>query len=241
MSSNAGLKISDKRKAAWRVALRETYKKSLFATAKYLCNFTDINEHTHGDVIKALEEPTKRKLIVMPRGTFKSSIGCVAYPIWLLINDPNKRILIDSEVYTNSKAFVSQIKGIVESERFTSIFGKWTGMKWAEGAITVGARTSLSIKESSVQASGIGATKVGQHYDVIICDDMNSDKNSATEEGLKKVIAHYRMNISILEPNGTLAVIGTRYSASDLIGHIVSNEITPQKGEQNANDFGTNG
>ena len=32
-------------------------------------------------------------------------------------------------------------------------------------------------------------------------------------------------NTSILEPDGILVVIGTRYAVDDLIGHIIENEI----------------
>ena len=86
-------------------------------------------------------------------------------------------------------------------------------------------KRSKILKESSIVASGIGANKTSQHFDIIIHDDMNSHKNSQTAEQRKKVIDHYRLNHSILEPNGTLVIIGTRYAADDLIGHILENEI----------------
>jgi hypothetical protein len=95
--------------------LKDQFKSSLFLTAKYLCGFNEITLNTHGHMIQNLESDTKRKLIVMPRGTFKSSIGVVAYAIWLLIRNPNERIMIDSEKYANSKNFIRQIKLILES------------------------------------------------------------------------------------------------------------------------------
>ena len=66
---------------------------------------------------------------------------------------------------------------------------------------------------------------MGQHYDVIIGDDYNSDKNSANPEQRKKVVDHYRMNLSILEPEGIYVIVGTRYAADDVIGHILTNEV----------------
>ncbi len=80
-------------------------------------------------------------------------------------------------------------------------------------------------KEASITAAGIGTTKVGQHYDVIIGDDYNSQNNTNSPDNAKKVIDHYRYNISILEPEGLYVIIGTRYSELDLIGHIIANEI----------------
>ncbi len=205
--------------------LQETYKQSLFRTCHTLLGYRDLTANTHTGIIRSLEGPSKRKLIVVPRGTFKSSIGCVGYPIWLLLNNPNLRILLDSEKYENSKNFIREIKGKFESEAMTKLFGEFRSPNnWAEGSITIAKRTKV-LKESSITASGVAANKTGQHYDVIIHDDMNSDKNSGTSEMRQKVIDHYRLNTSILEPTGIMVVIGTRYSADDLIGWILENEV----------------
>ena len=179
---------------------------------------------THRDMCLALQSPSPRKLIVMPRGTFKSSIGVVGYSIWLLINNPNLCILIDSEVYTNSKNFIREIKAHLTSDKFRQVFGEWQGEVWTEGEIIVAART-INKKEGSIVASGVGAIKVGQHFDVYIGDDLNSNKNSGTSEGCEKVINHFRYTMSILEPEGTAVVIGTRYSQQDLIQSIIDNEL----------------
>lgn len=205
--------------------LKDQFKSSLFLTAKYLCGFTEITWHTHGHMIENLESDTKRKLVVMPRGTFKSSIGVVAYAVWLLIRNPNERIMIDSEKYANSKNFIRQIKQILESPRIKDIFGSPVGTPWGEGEITVAWRNT-NLKEASITASGVEAGKVGQHYSVIIHDDLNTAENSRTPEACEKVLQHYKLNISILEPGGTIVVIGTRYSANDVIGYILENEAT---------------
>jgi hypothetical protein len=185
----------------------------------------EVNWKTHGDMIEVLESPTRRKLIVMPRGTFKSSLAGVAYPIQRLMNDPNDRILIDSEVFINSKNHLRAIKAHTQSAHFKELFGDWRSeSNWADGSITVSNRTK-PLKESSITCGGIGTVKVGQHYDCIIFDDLNSNNNSLTPEGCQKVIDHYRMSIALLEPNGTIVVVGTRYSANDLIQFILDNEV----------------
>jgi len=205
-------------------AVRALYRQSLYLTAKILLGYRDINWRTHGDMIHALEDETKRKLIVMPRGTFKSSLGSVAYPIWCLLREPNERILLDSEVYTNSKNFLREISQHLRSSRVTDVFGDFVGCTWNEGEITIAQRTKV-LKEASITASGIGAEKTGQHYDRIIMDDLNSPSNSETPEAREKVITHYKYNTAILEPHGTMALIGTRYAANDAIGFVLTNEI----------------
>lgn len=218
------LPVESQREIA-RETLKRLYNGSLFATARSLLEYKDMTLRTHGDMVNVLESDIPNKLIVMPRGTFKSSVSTVAYPIWLLNRNPNLRILIDSEVYTNSKNFLREIKAQLLREELTSLFGNYmTDTNWTEGEITIAQRTEHR-KEASITCGGIGTVKVGQHYDVIISDDLNSMNNSETQEGLRKVITHYRMNRALLEPNGIYAIIGTRYSAGDLIQHVLDNEL----------------
>ena len=208
---------------------RRACKADLYVFATEICDYQEVNLRTHGEMLDALESRTTRKLIVMPRGTFKSSLGTVAYSIWRLLNNPNERILIDSEVYTNSKNFLREIKAILQSQKFVDLFGDWRGSNWTENEITVSTRTK-PYKEASITAGGIGTVKVGQHYSIIIGDDYNSGNNSETPEMRAKVIRHYQMNTSILEPTGTYAIIGTRYAVDDVIGFIMNNEIGEQDG-----------
>lgn len=174
-------------------------------------------------MIECLESPGTRKLICVPRGCFKSSIGVVAYSIWNLLRDPNLRILVDSEVYENSKNFIREIRGKLEAPFMVKHFGEFKSDQWAEGSITIRQRTRI-YKEGSVTASGVGANKTGQHYNIVIHDDLNSDKNSSTQEQRAKIIKHFRMNVSILEPTGTMVLIGTRFASDDVIGHVLEHE-----------------
>ncbi len=210
-------------------ALQKIYRESLLATAKELLSYPDVNEEEHQEVIDLLESDAKRKLLVCPRGTFKSSLGVVAYSIWILLRNPNTRVLIDSEIYGNSKTFLREIKMHLESESMTTIFGQFKGDLWNEGEIVIKQRTR-NFKEASITVSGIGVQKTGMHYDVIIHDDMNSPTNSNNPENCAKVIEHFKFNQAILEPDGEMLVIGTRYSANDLIGHILGSHDTDHKG-----------
>lgn len=203
---------------------RLALKNSLYALCKIAMGYKDVNPYTHKGIIDALESDYTRKLICVPRGCLKSSIACVAFPIWLLLNNPNLRILIDSELYTNSATFLREIKAHLQNRYLVSLFGEFKSNCWNESEIIIKQRTK-NLKEASITVGGVGTTKVGQHYDVIIGDDYNSPNNTNTIENAEKVINHYRMNTSILENKGTYVVIGTRYSEWDLIGHILRNEI----------------
>lgn len=211
--------------AKTRQALSYIYKKSLFHLAKFGLGYQDLTWGTHGRIIEALESDTPRKLICVPRGTFKSSLAAVAYPIFRLINNPNLRILIDSELYMNSATFLREIKAHLQSDKMVPIFGRFRNdSNWNEGEITIAQRVRPK-KEASITCGGIGTTKVGQHYDIIIGDDYNSPKNTMTPEGRKKVIDHIRYNISILEPGGTYVFTATRYHEEDITGFILKDLV----------------
>lgn len=207
-----------------QTALQLTYQQSLYRTARYLCGYSDINERTHGKMIQVLESESKRKLVTMPRGTFKTSLAVVAFIIQQVIRDPNIRILLDSELWTLSRNSLREIKAHLKGETFQCVFPNWRLVLENQDEITINQRTVIR-KEPTVTASGIGAGKTGQHYDLIIADDLNSPQNSLKPELAEKVINHYRYYTSILEPGGTIVVIGTRYSEMDLIGHILRTEV----------------
>lgn len=209
-------------------AARETAKllftDDFFLFSKHGVGYKDLEWGVHGECVQVLESDAKKKLVVLPRGSFKSSLASVAYPIWKLIKDPNMTILLDSEIYTNSKNFLREIKGHLASSRFINIFGNLNGPKWDEGEIIISTRTK-NRKEASITVGGIETTKVGQHYDLIIGDDYNSAQNSDTPEKCQKVIDHFKYNLNILNPGGEYLLIGTRYAELDVIGFLLSNVL----------------
>lgn len=206
-------------------AIRLKYQQDLFAFAKHQINFKDITKQCHGPMTECLQRPTLRKMIVMPRGTMKTSLASVAYPLWLLTQNPNLRIMLDSEIYTNSKMRLREIKGILKTREWLDIWGDWQGELWSDGEIIINKRTKV-FKEPSIFASGIGASKTGVHADIIIADDLNTPMNTNSPEMAEKVYDHYKYYTSILEPGGTVVVIGTRYAKNDVIGKILENELT---------------
>jgi hypothetical protein len=120
---------------------------------------------------------------------------------------------------------VSAISQHLESPKVTELFGTFKSRgDWSSKSLTIAQRSKI-LATPSIVAGGIGSPKVGSHFDVIICDDLNIDKNSTTPELRQKVYDHYRMNFAILDPDGDMALIGTRYSSDDCIGRVLSEEI----------------
>lgn len=173
-------------------------------------------------------------LLLMPRGTFKSSVITVGLTLQVILHNPNIRILIDSETFSKAKAFLREVKGhLEENEDYRAVFkaihgiypneGRKKELLWTDGAINLACR-SVHRKEPTISCGGIDVTKNGMHYDLIICDDLHSEKNVTSKDMINNVIDHWKFAYSLLDPGKPMIIIGTRWDYNDLYQHILDNE-----------------
>lgn len=236
--------------AIQQIALR--CKWDLFYLAKYILNYDLMEEDVHGDLCKYVEslytahqdgwvppldktglglddqfrEGNTNLLLLMPRGTFKSSVVTVGYTLQVILHDPNIRVLIDSETFSKAKAFLAEVKGHLEgNEQYRAVFkaihgmypdeGKKKDMLWTDSQLNLACRTRPR-KEPSLSCAGIDVTKNGMHYDLIIFDDLHSETNVTNKDQLDKVKDHWRLSYSLLDPGMPMIIIGTRWHFDDL-------------------------
>lgn len=187
-----------------------------------LLGFRDLSGF-HREVFEALGEGATRYLFLLPRGHLKSSIVTVGYTIQRVIRDPNIRVLIDSSTWENARSFLRSIRGHLTSKRMQEIFPV-TFTTDNQDSLTLSTRENKSLKEPTIDTSGVEKTKTSQHYDLIIADDIVVRENVGTEEQIEKVKLHYKDLLDLLEPNGTLIIVGTRWHYTDLYGDIIEHE-----------------
>lgn len=210
--------------------------------SKHVYGNVDMEPHVHMDVCQALEDleeiaASKRSvhaegLFLMPRSTFKSHVITQAWTTWRAVRDPNLRILLTNENLAKSKDFLGHIKQVIETgEKFNLLYGnvrndKKTGkpVRWREDGVTIAGRDQI-VRESSFSIGAPGQTKTGMHYDIIVADDLVSERTVTTSEQIKKTLIYYRALQSLLDPGGILVVVGTRYNYDDLYGYLIENEI----------------
>ncbi len=169
-------------------------------------------------------------LSLMPRGTFKTSIITIGLTCQFFLNYSEERVLLDSETVTKASAFLAEIKGHMEGNDlyrrvFFAIWGimpppKNKNARWSNSALEL-AHRKKSKKEASIEVSGVDVTKNGMHYDLIIFDDLHSEINTQTKEQIEKVIQHFKLSYSLLDPGCPVIVIGTRWSYTDLYQYII--------------------
>lgn len=184
-----------------------------------MCRFVDSKYSDHPEKMGR-----KFKLILMPRNTYKTSLVTIGEPIRYLCQNPNGRVLIGNELFDNAKGFLGEIKGHYEhNEVFRKAYGDLVGKDWTKEDITISTRTK-NLKEPSISVCGIGVVKVGFHYDRIILDDLHSQANSRSRAMINEVIDFYKLALSLLDPNGEMIVIGTRWNYYDLYNHLIEKE-----------------
>ena len=180
-----------------------------------------------------LEPANKNLLLLMPRGTFKSSVVTIGLTIQMVLNDPNSRTMIGSETFGKATAFLSEVKGHWENnELLRKIFfhlykcypdDNKRKDKWSDSELNLACRTRHR-KEPTLSCAGVDVTKNGMHYDLIVNDDLHSEKNTKTKEQIENVIDYYKLAFSLLDPMCPMVVIGTRWDYNDLYQHIIDNE-----------------
>lgn len=214
--------------------LAKHYLASLYWFDKDVLGYTDMETDVHLDLCEFIEgryvdeegeQPKDFKLCLLPRGSFKSSIVTVGYSVKSIIINPDIRILLANENFSNAKRFASEVRNHFEGNEFLRlVYGDFVGRRdWREDYFTV-SRRMANFKEPTLSCAGIDVVKVGMHYDLIIADDLVSQANITTRDQMEKVIDFYRLALSLLEPGGKMIVIGTRWHFNDLYNHIITNE-----------------
>ena len=147
--------------------------------------------------------------------THNSSCFTVVYPLWVIGNNPNIRILIVSNSASQAQAFLREIKDkITKNSMYKEMFGDLfpedsnePGEKWTNQEIIV--RRKATHKDPTVSAMGAGGAILSKRADIIICDDilnLENTRNAAQRENIKQWYNEVLM--PVLEPNGILINVG---------------------------------
>lgn len=184
--------------------------------------FDEVHEEI-GTFLKRVRAGLRRGLLLIPRGHLKSTTVTVGYVTQRIVENPNIRVLITNAILENSKGFLREIKMHFEKgEKLRDTYGDFVNSdeKWSEMQIVVSRRTKVQ-KEPTVQATSIDKSVVSQHYDLIVADDLVNRETISTKEQRAKLALYLKDLIDLLEPDGELILIGTRWHHDDLYGRLL--------------------
>lgn len=139
---------------------------------------------------KHLESQPVRRLWFWSRGFFKTSILTEAHTVWLVVNNPNIRILIISFSLEVAKKPLAAIRNtFIGNEDFRYFFrefcpkpNKENKIEWGTSEAFTIPNRSKNLKEPTVMCVGVGTNITGLHFDCLL-----PNTEILTSNGWKKV------------------------------------------------------
>lgn len=175
----------------------------------------------HDELELFLRTSGRRKHIELARGHLKSEIVTKSWAIQQVLRNPNTRILLANAVWDNARKFLRSIQQYLgPGQLLEQYFGRFQSEQWNQDECTVRQRNVIS-DAPTFATGGLEKEQTGQHYDIILLDDLVARENVQTPEAREKVKQYYRDCFALLEPQGQLVVIGTRWHQDDLYSMIL--------------------
>ncbi len=239
-SSRAFPNLSVDQEEALREESRQRCLGDLHYLARSVLGYNRITNHYHKDMAKDIDTPRYRfKLLLHPRGHFKSTIGTESYGIQSALRNPNLRALITNAKLDNSRKFLRTISNhFKNNSRFRWIWRDWWINNYATEFDRMASKDKLDwvvrdvtdelvllrpgqAREATFTTGAIDASMVSQHYSLILADDLINRDYVRTQEMVEKSILYFKDLLDLLDPDGTLLIIGTRWSHMDLYSWII--------------------
>jgi hypothetical protein len=156
------------------------------------------------DIAKYLQNGQKRCVIEAFRGVGKSWITS-AFVCWILLNDPQKKILVVSASKERADAFSSFVKRLINEIPVLQHLKPREGQRDSMLAFDVG--LALPDHSPSCKSVGITGQLTGSRADIIVADDIETPGNSATQMMRDKLSELVKEFDSILKPLPTSRII----------------------------------
>jgi phage terminase large subunit-like protein len=221
--------------------LLEKYSQVTVRTHEEICNEFFVKKDPTFTTFEAFANqytPLKDRLLLVPRGGFKSSIDIADCVQWIICF-PAVTILILTGVYLLAGDFVGELRqhftleetGEVDEKKKAKLGpkklqDKETGV-WSPSLFQVlfsehcsadeGKSTEFKTpaggddKEPTVRAASIEQSLSGMHVGVLKLDDVVTNENSLTVTRMEAVNKQISVNRAMLHPYGFMDVIGTWY------------------------------
>lgn len=206
-----------------RQDLAERGKSDLYFFSKAIMGFSDIVPHCHMPLCVFLDQhPSRFKLVLMPRGHFKTSLATVSRVTQRAVRNPNERILLVNEVADNAQNFLSSIEQHFESNRvlrtlYSQVIPRDT-RKTVWNAKEMRLNREVKTPENTIEALGMNSTLTSRHYTHITIDDPISEDATKSDAVMNDAITRIDKIISLMvKPElNTFDLIGTRWALHDV-------------------------
>lgn len=160
-----------------------------------------------------------RLCVAMPPRHSKSSMVTLAYPLWLLKDDPTLNILIVNNSAGLSEKFGIQLREYIK--RIGPEFNLYLSEVKHSSTYIMFTDQKGNLHPGSIRLVGASGSITGQDADYIILDDIYSGFDDITPSLLAKKIEWFKTIIEQrIEPQTKLVILHTRWHSEDLQGYL---------------------
>lgn len=164
-----------------------------------------------------------RSCFLAHRTSSKSVFFSFCYPLWRMFRGDLNEILIISHSQPEAERRVGNIKAEIENNPWLQFLQSKRGGVWGQTRFKTAPIENVN-GGIEVSAMGIGSVKRGRHPDLIILDDIYSEKSSNSTP-LQIKFNFYNIVSPMPPPNkGRLIIIGTPISFDDLYSELEAND-----------------
>lgn len=159
----------------------------------------------------------RRLCVSMPPRHSKSSMITLAYPLWLIFQDPTLNILIVNNTGDLSEKFGIQIREYVKS--YGSLFNLYLSDVKHSSTHIMFENNKGELQTGSIRLVGSNGSITGQDADYIIIDDPYKGFEDITPTLLQKKLDWFDTIVEQrIEPHTRLIILHTRWHTRDLQG-----------------------
>lgn len=169
------------------------------------------------DIANYLQNGPRRSVIEAFRGVGKSWITS-AFVCWLLLNNPQLKILVVSASKERADAFSTFVKRLINEIPMLQHLKPQDGQRDSVIAFDVGPATPDH--SPSVKSVGITGQITGSRADILIADDVEVPNNSATQMMRDKLSESVKEFDAILKPGGRILYLGTPQTEMSLYNQL---------------------
>jgi len=220
----------------WRDSLR-SFVRDILLTPQGLKNepfHDELDDDIAFDFRQEFPDQRFFSVITMPRDSGKSKHLSVFFPLWKMATNHNVRILSISRSATIAESFLSEVVSNVERNEYYKEFARLTDSNgtgvvprlkagkritedWSGSSITI-EREDVGMKDPTIAATGLFGQILSRRADIVICDDVVDQQNSATELQRNKIIDWLETTvIPVLVPGGTFIYLGNTWHPDDVV------------------------
>lgn len=160
----------------------------------------------------------------------KSQLTSIYFPAWFIGNYPDKKIMMVSHTADLAVDFGRKVRNLVSSEEYKQVFPDVTLAADSKSA----GRWDTN-KGGTYFAVGVGGALAGRGCDLLVIDDPHNEQDvlNGNYEVFDKAYDWYTYGARTrLMPEGRVALVMTRWSASDLTGRVVQDMVRNPDGDQ---------